>query len=433
MATVGHLDIIGGISGDMFLGALLSAGVDREKLESEIRKVVPQGWWLVPSEGSRGAIHGIEASVVIQEDKKWSWDEFRNAVKGSELNQDDRSKVLSVLDILESAEGEAHGDGDSELHELGSTDTIVDIVGSVVGLRLLGIESLTYSALPASSGTAVSSHGETASFAPATMSIIKQHRLRVRSGIGISSPTGEAVTPTGAALVAALANSETDQSYAIQTSGAGLGSRDSASPPNALGLWVCEATEDSVARVDLVPSASSVPEVLVEVREKLGLKLDLDVWLVEANLDDCTGEVIGYTLSVLREHIGVLDAWTHSISMKKNRPGVVISALVETADLGKAVGCMMYETSTFGVRVRQAHRVVAERDTKAHMINGDSVKVHRKRIGGKIRGRYPEYEDCARVADGQNRLFHDVYSRAVFIDVLKTNRTGDFEQDSDDE
>ena len=413
MATAGHLDIIGGISGDMFIGALLAAGVDGDALENEIRKVVPRGWWIVPSQGSRGSIEGIQASVMVEEARKWTWEQFRAAVSDSDLEQGDQDKALAVLEILETAERDAHGDEDPHLHELGSTDTIVDIVGAVVGLRLLSIEKLTYSSLPASSGTAVSSHGETASFAPATMSIIKKHRLRVRSGTETAPPTGESVTPTGAALVAGLANSETGLSYAIKDAGVGLGSRDCDSPPNVLGLWVCDMAEDVASHVAVFPTTADTQHgEVTKAGAELGMEIQSDVWLVEANVDDSRGEEIGYTVSLMRNW--VLDAWTQPISMKKSRPGVIISALVETHLLRRTVACIAFETSTFGVRVRQVARLKANRRVDVVEIDGNnSIRLNLKILDDRVVGAYPEYEDCVEAASDLNCTLAAVYDTVL--------------------
>ena len=431
MPTAGHLDIIGGISGDMFIGALLAAGVDGDAMETEIRKVVPRGWWIVPSQGARGSIDGVQATVMVEESSNWTWEKFRSAVLDSELEQDDQTRVLAVLEIMETAEREAHEDEDPHLHELGSTDTIVDIVGAVVGLRLLGIEKLTYSSLPASSGTAVSSHGETASFAPATMSIIKNHRLRVRSGTGTATPTGEAVTPTGAALVAGLANSETGLSYAIQVSGHGLGSRDGDSPPNALGLWVCNTADDSEFHVASLPlGADSNADVIARIGELHGMSFQSDIWLIEANIDDSTGEEIGYAISLLRKW--ALDVWTQPIFMKKNRPGVIVSALVETGMLHCSVGCIAYQTSTFGIRVRQVSRLVIERRLDEVGVAGRTpIKLNLKVLDGTVVAVYPEYEDCVTVANKMDHPLKHVYDTAIAAWHMKILSEREEEQDQE--
>lgn len=245
------------------------------------------------------------------------------------------------------------------------------------------------------------------------------------------------MTPTGAALVAALANSETDQSYAIQTSGAGLGSRDSGSPPNALGLWVCEAMEDSVARYAPAPSLDSTPLEVAQVAEALELQAQEDVWLVEANVDDSTGEELGHALRMLRERAHVLDAWTQPIFMKKDRPGVIISALVETSDLHNCVLYVLGETSTFGVRIRPIVRLRAGRVTELceDVLEGVPIKYHRKMIGGSLVGLYPEYEDCARAAVKAQVSLKSVQESVVFY-VSARRMMSNLEasrQDSDDE
>ena len=394
MPDIAYLDIIGGVSGDMLISAMLDTGLDKAELESELAKIVPGQFHLGATNTTRGSISATHVDVVLGEDadQRMGWQEFEGCMEASNLPDTDCAKIRSVFECLRAAEAQAHGtpEGKSHLHELGTLDTLIDIAGAVIGMRLLGIDSLYASSLPASTGMSSSSHGKNASIAPATMVIIKNSSIPVRIS-GYNQPVGESVTPTGAAIVATLAKfSPTNMS--IETIGYGAGTRNTDRPPNVVGLWLGQSVGESS---------------LDETAEHVGVTLQSDVFLVETNIDDMTGEEIGHAMQVLFD-TGALDVWTTPIQMKKSRPGVILSTIANQRDLNQVTAEFFKHTSTLGIRVRQLDRLVADRELINVETEYGPVQVKLRKIGDAVTQIAPEYDDCARIASQ-----HDVGLRQV--------------------
>ena len=394
MPDIAYLDIIGGVSGDMLISAMLDTGLDKAELESELAKIVPGQFHLGATNTTRGSISATHLDVILGDDagKRMGWQEFEDCIDASNLPDHDCSKIRSAFECLRVAEAEAHNtpDGNSHLHELGTLDTLIDIAGAVIGLRILGIDRLYVSSLPTSTGMSSSSHGKNASIAPATMVIIKNSSIPVRIS-GYNQPVGESVTPTGAAIVATLAKfSPTNMS--IETIGYGAGTRNTDRPPNVVGLWLGQSVGESS---------------LDETAEHIGVSVQSDVFLIETNIDDMTGEEVGYAMSELFD-AGALDAWTSPIQMKKSRPGVILSAIANQRDLSRVSAEYFKQTSTLGIRVRQLDRLVADRESVTVETEFGPVRVKLRKIGGAVTQTAPEYDDCARIASQ-----HDVGLRQV--------------------
>ena len=403
MSKGGYLDIIGGMSGDMLIGAMLDVGLDADALRREVGRVVPDGWRLVASKVQRGAVSGTHADVVEEDGRRWDWTRFAAAVRESSLPIADQDRIASVLECLRAAESEAHGGDASHLHELGTTDTLVDVVAAVVGLRLLGIARLAMSALPASVGVSRSSHGVHASFAPATMAIIRKHGLPVSVGGAVGAPLGEALTPTGAAILAMLTGGHGRSVMSVDRVGYGAGTRDSADPPNVVGLWIGESGgghRDDVSPADVGAVAA-----------ELGVAAESDKVILEANIDDSTPEVLGYARERLFAE-GALDVWVLPIQMKKDRPGFMLSALVPRGQLTACAAVFLRETGTFGVRFRSVTRFAAVRDVIKVSVGEHTVGVKLKMIGDEVVDVVPEYEDCAAIARTMGRPLESVMQEA---------------------
>lgn len=387
MPDIAYLDIIGGVSGDMLLAAMLDAGLDKTELERELVKIVPGQFHLDATTTTRGSISATYVDVDLGDgaDQQMGWQEFEGCIDASNLPNTDCAKIRSVFECLHVAEAQAHesSEGKSHLHELGTLDTLIDIAGTVIGMRILGIHALHASSLPASTGMSFSSHGKNASIAPATMAIIKNASIPLRIS-GYNQPVGEAITPTGAAIIATLAKfSPTNMS--IETIGYGAGSRNTHTPPNVIGLWLGRSVDESG---------------LSEAAQHIGVTVQSDVFLIETNIDDMTGEEIGHAMSELFD-AGALDVWSTPIQMKKSRPAVIISAIVKQLDLKKVTAEFFKQTSTLGVRVGQLDRLVADRDSVTVKTEYGPVRVKLRKIGDTVTQVAPEYDDCARVASQQ--------------------------------
>ncbi|MXZ02645.1 MAG: nickel pincer cofactor biosynthesis protein LarC, partial [Chloroflexi bacterium] len=379
-----YLDIIGGVSGDMLISAMLDAGLDKAELERELAKIVPSQFHLEATNTNRGSISATHVDVVLGDDadQRMGWQEFEDCIEASNLPNTDRAKIRSAFECLRVAEAQAHGtsEGESHLHELGTLDTLIDIAGAVVGMRILGIDTLHTSSVPASTGMSSSSHGKNASMAPATMAIIKNSSIPLRIS-GHNQPVGEAITPTGAAIIATLAKfSPTNMS--IETIGYGAGTRNTDTPPNVLGLWIGQSTGESS---------------LGETAGHIGVSVQSDVFLVETNIDDMTGEEIGYAMQVLFD-TGALDVWATPIQMKKSRPGTTLSVIAAQNNLGSIAAALFTHTSTLGVRIRQLERLVADRKIVQVETEYGLVKVKLRKIGNQVTQIAPEYDDCAKIA-----------------------------------
>ena len=240
----------------------------------------------------------------------------------------------AVFRRLAEAEATVHGETTEavHLHDVGAVDAIVDVVGAVAGLRMLGAERLYCSALPLGDGEVSGPHGVLPVPAPATLALVSGSGAAVRSAAGL----GELVTPTGAAIVTTLASFERPE-MTIDRVGYGAGTRDPEGRPNVLRLWLGDAAVDRGTRPML---------------------------LIETNIDDMTPEMLAYVQSKLLAE-GAADAWLTPVAMKKGRSAVVLSVICTEADEERVARLLLRETSTLGVRVRPVHRWEAEREVIA--------------------------------------------------------------------
>ena len=384
MPDIAYLDIIGGVSGDMLISAMLDAGLDKAEVERELAKIVPSQFHLDATNTTRGSVFATHVDVVFGDgaDQGMGWQEFEDCIEASNLPDTDRAKIRSVFECLRAAEAQAHGtpEGKSHLHELGTLDTLIDIAGAVIGMRILGIDTLHASSLPASTGMSSSSHGKNASIAPATMAIIQNASIPLRI-CGHNQPVGEAITPTGAAIIATLAKFS-PSNMSIETIGYGAGTRNTDTPPNVLGLWLGQSTGESS---------------LDETSEYIGVSVQSDVFLIETNIDDMTGEEIGYAMQVLFD-TGALDVWATPIQMKKSRPGTTLSVIAAQNNFGPIAAVLFTHTSTLGVRIRQLERLVADRQSVQVETEYGPVRVKLRKIGNQVTQIAPEYDDCAKIA-----------------------------------
>jgi len=370
--------MIGGVSGDMLLGAMVAVGLELDELQAELDKFPDRGYRLEKTLVNRGGLEATLVDVVLGEDgeRKRTWDDFYGSIADSTLEDSDKRAIKRVFDTLAEAEAAAHGGdaGETHLHELGTVDTLIDISSTVIGMRLLGVDKIYASAFPTGIGSSSSSHGSMGATSIATAAIYKAADAPVRAGG--RQPVGEAVTPTGAAIVATLAEFMPVEFIADRIE-YGAGQRNPEGHANVVGLWIGE----SRPRWGRGGPGRRRPEVME----------------LETNIDDSTGEVLGYVHEQLME-LGCLDVWFTPIQMKKNRPATMLSVLVGRDLVDAAAELILKETSTLGVRRRPVRRYEAERQ----VVNVDTslgvVPVKLKRIGDTIAQAAPEYEACKKIA-----------------------------------
>ena len=376
--TTAFIDMIGGVSGDMLLGAMVAVGLELDELQAELDKFPDRGYRLEKTLVNRGGLEATLVDVVLDEDgeRKRTWDDFYGSIENSTLEDSDKRAIKRIFDTLAEAEAAAHGGdaGSTHLHELGTVDTLVDISSTVIGMRLLGVDKIHASAFPTGTGSSSSSHGSMGATSIAAAAIYKAAGAPVRAGG--RQPVGEAVSPTGAAIVATLAEFMPVEFNADRI-GYGAGQRNPDGHANVVGLWIGEGR----SRWGRGGPGRRRPEVME----------------LETNIDDSTGEVLGYVHEQLME-LGCLDVWFTPIQMKKNRPATMLSVLVRRDLVDAAAELILKETSTLGVRRRPVRRYEAERQ----VVNVDTslgvVPVKLKRIGDTIAQAAPEYEACKKIA-----------------------------------
>lgn len=368
MERVAYFDCNSGISGDMFLGAVIDCGADFDYIKKELKKL-NLDFKISHQRVKKGAISAIK--VIIGESGSHplrNLKTIKELIEKTSLPEEVKEKSLSIFTRLAKAEASVHQvDIDNvHFHEIGAVDTIVDIVGSLLGLKSLKVERIFSSPLPLGKGEVETSHGKIPIPAPATMKLLEGCKVY---GKDIQE---ELVTPTGAVLITSLAEDFIDFP-AMQTLKVGYGAGTKELPiPNALRLVVGE----------------------LEKKEK---KNEPPTFLISANIDDSTPEVMGFLFERLLE-MGALDVWQHPILMKKNRLATELSVLCYKDVMEKIIDCIFSETTTNGLRISEVKRSVLERKIVKVKVLDETIKVKVSFKGKKILTISPEYEDCRKVA-----------------------------------
>jgi uncharacterized protein (TIGR00299 family) protein len=389
---VAHFDCFSGISGDMVLGAVIDAGVPADAIRAALASLgLP-----ITLEIERVKRNGIAATKVNvvapdQEDYRFLPDVEAIIARG-QLTDRQRELALAIFRKLAVAEAAVHGMPLERVHfhEVGALDSIADIIGSAVGLDLLGAAKFTSRPVPPGSGSVKCAHGLMPVPAPATAELLKGVPLAA------SAVKGELTTPTGAAILTTVVGEYTDSPVlTVSAIGRGAGTKDFFEQPNILRLFVGEA------------SAHGRPPVGADECDT--------VWVLETNLDDVPAEVMGYCVEALFA-AGALDVFSVPVQMKKNRPGVLLSVLADAGAVPALEAILFRETGTFGVRRHRAERSKLRRETVAVRTQWGEVKAKRGWRGDGFEILTPEYEDCARVARQ-----HQVPLRVVYDAVRAGN------------
>ncbi len=390
MAKIAYLDCLSGISGDMTLGALVDAGVELAKLNDAVGSLGLPGCRLVAERVKKKGFAATQVTVEYEpEHTHRHLRHILDMIDGGRLSERAKELARRIFTKLAEAEAKVHGTSIEKVHfhEVGAADSIADVVGSAVGLDLLGVEQIVASPVPTGCGTVKIAHGTCSIPAPATAELLRGIPLAE------SSIRCELTTPTGAAILATLADRFGPlPAMTIEQIGCGAGQRDLEEQPNLLRLLVGRTT--SVAG------------------------MDDRVCVLETNLDDISGEMIGYCTTRLWD-TGALDVYTTAIQMKKNRPGVKLSVLCRESDVEPIEAVLFTETTTLGVRRWTVGRHVLSR--QPHTVATDWGPIEGK-VGWLSDGtpRFaPEFESCRRVA-----AEHDVPLRAVYEAAQKAFEPG---------
>jgi hypothetical protein len=380
---IAYFDCFSGISGDMILGALIDAGLDLHQLESELSKLKISGYTLKTEKTTRKRLSGTRFTVNTEEDHaERHLGDIEEIIDCSDLGDDIKASSKAIFNELARVEAKIHNSdpGKVHFHEIGGLDSIIDIIGALIGMKLLGIEAVYASTIPVGTGFVKCAHGTLPLPAPATLELLK--------GIPVyaSGLEKELVTPTGIAILKHMARSfGVIPKMEIRRIGYGAGSRD-LKIPNLLRIWVGETDE------------------------KIEYEKD-EVIIIETNLDDMNPEFIGYASEKLLER-GALDVFTTPIFMKKNRPGIQLSVLITPDKLEETLSIVFAETTSLGIRLHRLERKKLPREIITVETAFGPVKVKVSQSSQEIKNISPEYEDCKKIAVKQGIPLRIVYEEA---------------------
>jgi len=387
-ATVGWLDASSGASGDMFLGALVGAGVPLGAIRTAVDAVAPEPVTLHVTEVARNGFVATRVEVTVADVAMHrTWRDVRALLEAATLDAGVRTRALATFARLAEAEAVVHGSpvDDVHFHEVGALDAIVDVVGACAGLEHLALDVLVVSPVAVGGGHVGTEHGRLPVPAPAVAELLR----------GLPSYGGpvdlELCTPTGAALLVANATGTGGQPAMTTTAiGLGAGGHDPAGHTNALRLLVGVSTGSTTAD-----------------RSTTG-----DPLLLETNVDDLDPRLWPAAITALLA-AGASDAWLTPILMKKGRPAHTLSVLV-AADRAAAVRREVYRhTTSIGLREQPVGKRALDRELVTVDVEGHTVKVKLARLDGELLNLQPEYEHVAAAAEALGRPAKDVLQQAV--------------------
>lgn len=378
---IAYFDCFSGVSGDMFTGALLDAGLNFRALKDELEKLRLPGYSVSKEKALRGGISGTKFNVNVKDEKtSRNPDDILDIIKESGISEDIKEKSSAIFLSLARAEGKLHGVPPEKVHfhEIGAADSIIDVVSALSGLKLLEIEKVFSSAVNTGSGFVESSHGKLPVPSPAAVELLKG--VPVYSS-GISA---ELTTPTGAALIKASASGfgEMPAMKVIRT-GYGAGAKE-LSDPNLLRVVIGESGAEHK---------------------------DESVILVETNIDNMNPEFYEHVFRLLSLE-GALDVSLTPLFMKKQRPGVKLSVICVEKDLERISGVIFRETTSIGLRYGRLRRKTLERETREIITEYGPIRVKFAFSGGKAVNFSPEYDDCVLLAEKHGAPLKEVYESA---------------------
>jgi hypothetical protein len=375
-----YFDCSSGISGNMMLGAILDAGLELDTLKEALAGLKVSGYEIEARRVKRRGIAGTLVDVKASEgEMERTLGDILEIIGESDLPEDVKERAGAVFTRLAEAEARVHGVSVEEVHfhEVGGLDAIVDVVGSVIGLKLLGIEEVYSSPLHLGRGFVECAHGLLPVPAPATLELMK--------GVPVYGWDIEAelVTPTGAAIITALAKFDPPPPMWVERIGYGAGHRN-LPIPNLLRLIIANAPgefeEDTVV-------------------------------LLETNIDDMNPEFYEHVMSRLFQR-GALDVFLTPIQMKRNRPAVMLSVIVSRKDMDEVLRVIFEETTTLGVRMQEVRRRKLARESIVVETRYGPIAVKVAKLGSVVKNISPEYEECRRIAEQQGIPLKVVYEEA---------------------
>ena len=371
-----------GIAGDMALGSLVDAGADLDDIRRLLEPIAMGEWSVTAESVLRGGIGATHIEVHADEDGVVrTYANITGLIREAGLPERVERRSLSTFQALAEVEGRLHHRNTAQVHfhEVGGVDAIVDIVGTCAALELLGIDRIETSAVATGTGMVRSAHGLLPNPSPAAVELLAGVPTYGRD------VTVELTTPTGAALVSSLASAHGPMpAMTVLASGFGAGRRELDDLPNCTQVVIGDLAEPTSA-------ALGAGQPLV---------------LLETNVDDATGETLAHAVEALMA-AGANDAWITAITMKKGRPGHLVSVLTDTALIGQLKAILVRETGSLGVRASEVSRAAAPRQTDVVEVEGLPVRV--KVSPGRAKA---EHDDVASIARLRNLPLREVSRRA---------------------
>lgn len=379
---IAYFDCFSGISGDMVLGALIDLGFPLEVLVSELGKLAVSGYSLRAERERRGAIAGTRLRIDLEDQPARSYRDIRRLIEDSALDAPVKDASLAIFEKLAHAEAKVHQvePHDVHFHEVGALDSILDIVGTAIGLHHLKVDRVCASRIPLGGGFVETHHGLLPIPAPATVLLLE--------GIPVydNGIQRELTTPTGAAILATLSESFGPvPDMTLRSTGYGVGTHPSADPPNLLRVLFGESTTALLKRRLLV---------------------------IETSIDDMNPELYNYVMERLFD-LGVLDVNLVPVQMKKNRPAVILRVLLEPGLQSAVTELIFKETTSLGVRVQEVDRIELPREAGEVVTPYGACRVKWISTPWGERRATPEYDDCRRIALEHGIPIRRVYEEAV--------------------
>ena len=383
---IAYGELIGGVSGDMFVAALLDLGLPLVKLKSDLKKIPALKFEI---KAAKKLVHSIRATqfhvTCPANEAPRSWQQIRRLIERSRLNSEIKACGLKIFFRLAEAEAKIHGVAVDKVHfhEVGATDSIVDIMAAAIGIHEIGIDTLQFSRIPLGHGVTRSQHGPLPVPGPATLELLKGLPV-----IGVDVD-GETVTPTGAAIIRTLGeNFGTQPSMTIAKIGYGTGQKEFSHRPNLFRLIVGETD----ARL-------KHEEMLV----------------METNIDDMNPQYFDHVMDRLFA-AGARAGFLASVQMKKNRPATLLTVICESAKRDQLAAIILQETTSIGVRYYPVNRLILKRESKKITTRFGAVMVKMVEPPDGTKRAAPEYADLKRVATAKNiplKIIHDEVMRQL--------------------
>jgi uncharacterized protein (TIGR00299 family) protein len=396
---IAYFDCFSGISGDMVLGALVDAGANLRAIETDLRRLGLENWSMSAEKVKRGAICATRVKVESNEDHHHrGLSLILNRIEDANLAPRATERAKNIFTRLAEAEAKVHNMPVEQVHfhEVGAVDSIIDIVGAAIGFELLGIDEFACSAFDVGAGQVKTAHGSLPVPAPATADLLRGAPV-YSSGI-----QHELVTPTGAAIATTLATRFAEMpGMKLRAIGYGAGSKDLKEQANVLRLLIGES-----------------------VAGEAGQRWDTPVTVIETNLDDMSPQIYGYFAEKALA-AGALDVFSSPAQMKKNRPGLLVTLLAESANVSRLIDLVFRETTTIGVRTYETRRKTLDREFVPVETPFGNVRIKISRMNGSVLNATPEYDDCQRIATERGIPLKQVLASAAFEFQKRFPSTGE--------